>query len=180
MLTTSRLLLRPLEAADAPGMFALDSDPAVHRYLGGIGGQPAAELAQSAGVIAFIQEQYRTNGIGRWAVVLRNTGEFVGWAGLKLVREPPVNGRRDFYDLGYRLRPAFWGQGYGYEAAQAWLAHGFGPLQLPEICGYADARNAASCRILEKIGLRRGADFDEGGVRCAWFELSRAEWLARQ
>lgn len=179
LLTTSRLLLRPLEAADAPGLFALDSDPAVHRYLGGIGGQPVTELAQSTETIRFIQEQYRSNGIGRWAVVERATGAFVGWAGLKLA-PGPINSRRNFYDLGYRFRSAFWGQGYGYEAAQAWLTHGFEALQLPAICGYADANNAASCRILEKIGLRRGADFDEAGVRCAWFELARGEWLAPQ
>lgn len=179
MLTTARLLLRPLEAEDAPGMFALDSDPTVHRYLGGIGGRPVTELTQSAETIAFIQAQYRTAGIGRWAVVLRETGEFMGWAGLKLVREPPVNGRRDFHDLGYRFRPTFWGQGYGYEAARAWLAHGFGTMRLPAICGYADVNNTASCRILEKIGLRRGADFDEGGVRCAWFELGREQWLTQ-
>lgn len=113
--TTDRLLLRPLQATDAPGMFALDTDPAVHRYLGGIGGPRPASLADSAAVIEFIQAQYAAPGIGRWAVELRATGEFMGWAGLKLVAGP-VNGQRDFYDLGYRFIPRYWGQGYGYEA----------------------------------------------------------------
>ena len=108
----------------------------------------------------------------------RGTDAFVGWAGLKLVRET-VNGRRDFYDLGYRFRPAFWGRGLGYEAAQAWADYGFGELALPEICAYADVANAASCRILAKVGLRRGNDFDEDGTRCAWFAAGRAEWLMR-
>lgn len=176
---TARLTLRPLEAGDVAGMFALDSDPAVHRYLGGIGGHMQTEPAQSAAVIRHVQAQYAAAGIGRWAVLLRETGEFVGWAGLKLVREP-INGHRDFYDLGYRLRTPFWGQGYGYEAAQAWLDYGFGPMALPEINAYADVQNLASCRILEKIGLRRQNEFEEDGTRCVWFGRRREEWRAGQ
>ena len=171
-LLTPRLLMRPIEADDAPGMFLLDSDPLVHRYLGGIGGAVVRELNQSVATIDFIQNQYRENGLGRWAVLHRETGEFMGWAGLKLVTDE-VNGRRDFYDLGYRFRPEFWGQGYGYEAAQAWYNRGFEELQLPALCAYADVENLASCRILEKIGLQRGNVFMEGGTRCRWFERKR-------
>ena len=167
--TTNRLLLRPLEAADAPGMFALDRDPAVHRYLGSIGGPQAASPADSRATIEFIQAQYATNGMGRWAVLLHATGEFMGWAGLKLVAGP-VNGQRDFYDLGYRFLPCYWGQGYGYEAAQAWLAHGFDTLKLPRICAYADVENAGSRRILKKIGLAPGNMFEENGTACVWYE----------
>ena len=166
---SARLRYRPFTENDAAGMFALDSDPAVHRYLGGIGGPMATEPAQSVATIAFVRAQYRSTGIGRWAVLLRATGEFMGWAGLKLVAGP-VNGQRDFYDLGYRFRPLFWGQGYGSEAAQAWLDFGFDTLRLPRICAYADARNIASRRILEKVGLRPGNEFEESGVRCVWFE----------
>ena len=96
----------------------------------------------------------------------------MGWAGLKLVTEP-VNGQRDFYDLGYRFLPRYWGQGYGYEAAQAWLACGFEVLALPRICAYADVRNAGSRRILEKIGLQPGHEFSENGTRCVWYEAER-------
>jgi ribosomal-protein-alanine N-acetyltransferase len=166
---TDRLLCRPLQANDAPEMLALDSDPAVRRYLGGIGGPQAFSLTDSLATIQFIQDQYIANGIGRWAVLLRATGEFMGWAGLKLVAGP-VNGQHNFYDLGYRFRPQYWGQGYGYEAAQAWLNYGFATLALPRICAYADVDNAGSRRILEKIGLQPGNLFVENGTRCAWYE----------
>ena len=168
---SARLYFRPLTAADAPGMFALDSDPAVHRYLGGVGGQMVSELAQSAGTIAFIKAQYAATGIGRWAVLLRDTNEFMGWAGLKQV-VGPINGQHDFYDLGYRFRPQFWRQGFGFEAAQAWLDYGFEALKLPRICAYADAENLGSRRILTKIGLREGNEFSEGGTRCVWYEAA--------
>lgn len=166
-----RLHFRPLTEADTAGMFALDSDPAVHRYLGGIGGNILTQPAQSLDMIRFIQAQYEANGTGRWAVVLRATGEFMGWAGLKLVTEP-VNGQHNFYDLGYRFRPSFWGQGYGYEAAQAWLSYGFENMHLPRICAYADVENTASRRILEKVGLQEGNAFEEAGTRCVWYEAS--------
>lgn len=175
-LTTERLLLRPMQSEDTPGMFELDSDPAVHRYLGGIGGPRLAILADSEDTIRFIQAQYVANGIGRWAVLLRATGEFMGWAGLKLVTDS-VNGQHGFYDIGYRFIPRYWGHGYGYEAAQAWLDYGFGTLNLPRICAYADVNNAGSRRILEKIGLQPGNTFEEGGTTCVWYE---AENPARQ
>ena len=166
---TERLLLRPLQLADAPGMFELDSDPAVRRYLRGIGGPQAASLADSAATIRFIQGQYAASGIGRWAVARRTTGEFMGWAGLKLV-PGPVNGQCNFYDLGYRFLPRYWGQGYGYEAAQAWLHYGFDTLKLPRLCAYADVENVGSRRILAKIGLQLGNTFVEGDTTCAWYE----------
>jgi len=168
-LITERLLLRPMLLADAPGLLELDSDPAVHRYLGGIGGPRSASLADSEGTIHFIRAQYVANGIGRWAVLLRTTGEFMGWAGLKLVAGP-INGQHNFHDIGYRFIPRYWGQGYGYEAAQAWLTYGFATLNLPRICAYADVDNTGSRRILEKIGLQPGSTFEEGGTTCLWYE----------
>ena len=169
---SARLHFRPLTAADTAGMFELDSDPAVHRYLGGIGGQMVSEPAQSAATIEFIQRQYTENGIGRWAVTLRATGEFMGWAGLKLVAGP-INDETNFYDLGYRFMPRYWSQGYGFEAARAWLDHGFETLQLPRICAYADWHNVASRRILSKIGLHQGPRFLVEGVPCNWYEANK-------
>ncbi|MDJ0366427.1 GNAT family N-acetyltransferase [Hymenobacter sp. H14-R3] len=170
--TTDRLLLRPLRADDAHGLFELDSDSAVQRYLGGIGGPRPANLSDSEATIMRIEAHYAAaGGLGRWAVVLRATGEFMGWAGLKLVAET-INGQRNFYDIGYRFLPRYWGQGYGYEAAQAWLTYGFATLGLPRICAYADVENAGSRRILEKIGLVPGATFEENGTACVWYEVA--------
>jgi len=166
---SARLRFRPLRKDDAAGMFALDRDPAVHRYLGQT---PVTTIAQNREMIRFIQAQYAAHGLGRWAVLLRETDEFMGWAGLKRMAGP-VNGQRDFYELGYRYQPRYWGHGYGHEAAQAWLACGFETLRLPRICAYADADNAASRRILEKVGLRPGNTFEEAGSAHVWYEASR-------
>ena len=171
---SARLHYRPLTAADTAGMFALDSDPAVHRYLGGIGGRMVTEPAQSLDVIRYIQQQYAAVGIGRWAVVLRETGEFMGWAGLKLVAGP-LNDETNFYDLAYRFIPRFWSQGYGFEAARAWFDYAFETLRLTRICAYADWHNVASRRILTKIGMRQGPHFLVEGVPCIWYEADAPE-----
>ena len=152
--------------ADAAGMFALDSDPEVHRFLGN---QPTQTLAQSQAVIEFVRGQYRVNGIGRWAVELRATGEFLGWAGLKLVQEP-LNGHVGFHDIGYRFIRQFWGQGFATEAARASVAYGFDVLSLPVLYAAADMHNLASRAVLAKAGLRHAGEFDYEGVPTAWLE----------
>jgi ribosomal-protein-alanine N-acetyltransferase len=164
---TARLRYRPLRPDDAAGMFALDSNPRVLRYLGTA---PLTDLAQSHAALARVQDEYQREGLGRWAVELRATGEFLGWAGLKMNRQP-MNGRLSFIDIGYRLLEAHWGHGYATEAGQAWLAYGFDTLNLPLISGYAEAAHGASRRILEKIGLQLVNLFeDANGTPCAWYE----------
>ncbi|MBT9393414.1 GNAT family N-acetyltransferase [Hymenobacter sp. NST-14] len=163
---TERLLLRELTPADAAGMFALDSDPEVHRFLGN---RPVTTLAQSEATIALVRRQYQENGIGRWAVELRATGEFLGWAGLKLIREP-LNGHVDFYELGYRFIRQFWGRGYATEAAHASVAYGFGELQQPVLYALADLQNLASRAVLARVGFEHRGEFDYEGGPTAWLE----------
>src|SRR5688572_121541 len=105
---TERLLLREMLPSDYQGIFELDSDPDVHTYLGK---DPITDFQQAKNVIDFIQKQYLENGIGRWAVIEKQTKAFVGWSGLKLIKEK-TNGHVDHYDLGYRFIRKYWGRGY--------------------------------------------------------------------
>lgn len=168
---TPRLILRELVPEDAPGMFALDSNPAVLRY---IGVPPQTDMEQSRAIIEFVRAQYRDNGIGRWAVILKESGEFIGWSGLKLIRET-VNGHSNYYDLGYRFREEFWGKGYGFEAARACLNYGFDTLQLPVIYAIVKQGNTASHRIIQKLGFRFNGTYEDSGEEIAWYEKWREE-----
>ena len=78
---TDRLVLRDIQPSDVDGMFELDSDPEVHKYLGN---QPFKNKRQSEEIINSIIKQYDEFGIGRWAIVNKQTNEFMGWSGLKL------------------------------------------------------------------------------------------------
>ncbi|MBO0357568.1 GNAT family N-acetyltransferase [Hymenobacter sp. BT186] len=166
---TERLVFREFLPTDAQGMFELDSDPEVHRYLGN---KPVLSIEQSQEMIAFIRQQYLHNGIGRWAVIKKASNEFIGWAGLKLVREP-INHHVDFYDVGYRFIRRYWGQGFATEAAQASVAYGFRVLRLPTLYAMADMQNLASRAVLAKAGLHHVGVFNHNGVPTAWLEATR-------
>jgi len=163
---TERLLLRELLPTDDVGMFELDSNPQVHIYLGN---KPVTSIEQVREAIANIRQQYLENGIGRWAVILKETNEFIGWSGLKL--EKNVNGYERFYDLGYRFIQKHWGKGYAYETAKAFVDFGFNEMKLEKINAYADFDNLASRRVLEKVGMRFVNAFDDEGTQEAWYEI---------
>ncbi|WP_293308745.1 GNAT family N-acetyltransferase, partial [Pedobacter sp. UBA5917] len=96
---TERLILRELLPEDAAGMFEMDGDPEVHIFLGN---KPVQSIEQSKADIEFIRKQYIDNGIGRWAVIEKETNSFIGWAGLKFIKEMN-NNHSNYYDLGYRF-----------------------------------------------------------------------------
>lgn len=169
IINTPRLALREIVEDDAQGIFDLDSDPQVHRYLGN---KTISHIAEAEDVIKFIQKQYKELGIGRWAVIHKDTGAFVGWAGLKYVTEE-YNGYTNYYDLGYRLLRKFWGQGYATEAAEACLHYGYKEMKLEKIYAAADVNNNASNHILQKIGLSRRNQFLWGRQWCYWYEGTR-------
>ncbi|WP_296147647.1 GNAT family N-acetyltransferase [uncultured Flavobacterium sp.] len=163
---TERLLLRELLSTDDAGMFELDSNPEVHIYLGN---NPVKSIEESREAIANIRQQYLENGIGRWAVILKETGEFIGWSGLKL--EKNVNGHETFYDLGYRFIQKHWGKGYAFETAKAFVDFGFNEMNLPVINAYADFDNLGSRRILEKVGMQFVNSFEYDGTEEVWYEI---------
>ncbi len=168
---TDQYLIRDIEHTDIQGMFELDSDPEVHRYLGN---QPIQSLEEAEKVIYFIRSQYEEFGIGRWAIELKESGDFVGWTGLKY--EQGLRPDRSYYDLGYRLKRAYWGKGIATETALEALKYGFEQMNLTQICGAADIDNVASNRVLKKVGLQFVEIFEFQGLPINWYTLSKTEW----
>ena len=95
---TERLILRKLLLSDVEGMFELDSNPNVHLFLGN---NPVKNIQESIDMIENIQKQYVNFGTGRWAVVLKETNEFIGWSRIKYITDE-INNHKNFYELGYR------------------------------------------------------------------------------
>jgi ribosomal-protein-alanine N-acetyltransferase len=164
---TERLILRELISSDASSMFEMDSDPEVHRYLGN---KPVQNRVDCENAIKNILKQYNDNGIGRWAVVLKETNEFIGWSGLKLVKDP-INGYQNFYEIGYRFQQKYWGNGYATEAGIAFVDFAFNELNVDSIYAYAEAGNNGSRRILEKLGMQFVNSFEQEGELEVWYEL---------
>jgi RimJ/RimL family protein N-acetyltransferase len=97
-------------------------------------------------------------------VVWREAGRVVGEIGLKLVSRQDRQG-----EIGFVFSPGYQGRGLATEAARAMLALGFGPLGWQRIIGSCDARNLASARLMERIGMRLDA-------RYVCSEYIKGEW----
>ena len=175
---TERLIMRDVLESDLDGMFELDSDPLVHRYLGN---KPIKTKEKAKEIILFIQKQYKELGIGRFATLEKSTGEFMGWSGLKLNtgEKEALNGKSDFYDIGFRFIPRFWGKGYATESSVAVLEFGFNKLNIETICGAAETGNLASNRVLQKIGLNFINEFLYDYVACNWYELNKDDYAKK-
>lgn len=144
ILETNRLFLRTFSIDDAGLIYQLNAGPEITRYTG----DPIRDIKQAKEVLEkTILPQYALYNHGRWAVHTNESGEFIGWCGLKARPE------RNEIDLGYRFMKNAWGKGYATEAAFACLNYGFKALHLKRIVGRAMPENIASIRVLEKCGM---------------------------
>ncbi len=173
---TENLILREFRLTDAEDFFKMDSLPEVHRYLGNT---PVQSIDQVIHTIEFIQSQYASFRIGRWAAIEKSSGNFIGWSGLKYVTEL-TNNRTGFYDVGYRLHPNYWGKGYATQSAMAVLTYGFKNLPLDEVIGTCNIHNKASRRVLEKCGLKFVENFMWKTIPCDWLSISKSDWLYKK
>jgi [ribosomal protein S5]-alanine N-acetyltransferase len=172
-LETQRLILRKFEETDAERLFLLDSNPEVMKY---IGVPPLSDISESENVIKMIQQQYLDNGVGRLAVIEKESGLLIGWSGLKLITQE-INGYNNIYDLGYRFIPEYWEKGYALESAKASLDFGFNDLKAEIIYAHAHSENEGSNHILRKIGFEKTGEFTEPDGICFWYELQHQHYI---
>jgi [ribosomal protein S5]-alanine N-acetyltransferase len=175
-LHTARLRLRPVTTSDADALFAMHSSAHVLRYWDA---PPWSERERAERFIENCRKSAQ-EGTGVRPVIERaSDGVFVGWCG--------VTGWNQVYrsaSLGYCLDDAAWGHGYATEAVGALLQWAFDTLDLNRVQAEADTRNAASGRVLEKLGFQREGTLREdcivnGEVSDSWvFGLLRREWRA--
>lgn len=173
-LRTARLRLRPVEDSDADDLYALHSSPVVLRYWDS---PPWNERGRAEQFVAR-SRQMAADGTGaRLAVDRADDGAFLGWCSLN--RWNP-----DYRSaaLGYCFGEAAWGHGYATEAARALLQWAFDTLDLNRVQAETDTRNAASARVLERLGFVREGTLREdcvvdGDVSDSWvYGLLEREW----
>ncbi len=146
ILETGRLLLRELTLGDLDALAALYRDPEVRRYF------PEGVLTREETreeLEWIIREYYAKHGFGLWATIHRESGAFIGRSGLL---PWTIDGRAEV-EVAYLLAREYWGRGLGTEAARAIAHHAFDTLPVSRLICLIDARNAASRRVAEKIGM---------------------------
>ena len=152
-LAGERVVLRPWQDRDADAFAAMNADERVMEFFVAPLSRVESDELRSR-MRAAIEER----GWGWWCVDI--AGQCAGFTGLST---PPYQTRfTPCVEVGWRLRPQFWGRGYATEAARLALDYGFNTLQLEEIVSFAAAGNIRSRRVMERIGMQRdvAGDFD--------------------
>lgn len=145
---TERLLLRRWKDSDLPSLVALNQDPKVMEFIG-----PILDEAESRAMIRRADKSWAENGYGRFAVEVLNTLEPIGFIGLAQCKfeshfTPAV-------EIGWRLAHDHWNLGYATEAGKAVIEWAFKNCDLQELVAFTAASNQRSCRVMEKIGMKR-------------------------
>lgn len=147
-LETPRLLLREYTEDDCDAVLAYQSDS---RYLHYYPWDERTLEDVRRFVRTFIGWQSESpRRRFQLAMLLRESGTLIGSCGVR--RKPDDDGEAD---IGFELSPEHWGLGYATEAATAMAAFAFRDLGLRRLSSWCIAENAASARVLEKLGMSR-------------------------
>ena len=174
-LSTPRLALVELRLEHAPAIFAYASDSEVCRL---VCWQRHENLEASRRFVARTLIGYAQGGHYEWGLVRRTDQAFLGTCGFG-----EIDLARGLGDIGYVLAKPYWRQGYATEAAAAVLDFGFVHLGLRLIEAHAFLENAASFRVMAKLGLsyHETKPMSPGASRrvCVW-QIERERWSSRQ
>jgi len=143
LLSTERLVRRPVTTDDHAAVLAHWTQPDVRRFLFDGAALSGVEVAET------IEESigdFAARGFGVWLIELGSTADLIGTAGLRPLGSSGL-------EIFYSLAPGAWGHGYATEAARAVVEYGLGPLGLPEVLAEVDEGNAASVAVVKRLGM---------------------------
>jgi RimJ/RimL family protein N-acetyltransferase len=143
VLTTERLVLRPVAGQDHAGLTAHWTAPEVRRFLFDGAIQTPAEITQA---IEDSTRNFAAAGYGLWLIQETGATELAGTAGLRALEDLGL-------EIIYSLAPSVRGKGYATEAARALVQYALGPLGLPHVLAEVDDGNSASVAVVERLGL---------------------------
>ncbi|MFT3823228.1 MAG: GNAT family N-acetyltransferase [Chitinophagaceae bacterium] len=156
---TERLLVRRFTLEDTELFHRLNSEEAIIRYI-----RPAKSRQEND---TFLQDNLhiyqQTPAYGRWAMLLKQTGEMVGTFAVF-----PLDNTEEI-QLGYALFPEHWGQGFATESTQGGITYVFEQLKLPYVVAVTEAANIASQKVLLNTGFAENSTYERGGKQLKKF-----------
>ncbi len=167
-LETDRLILRELSEEDIPLLTPIMSDGETMRYY-----PMKFDAPYIRKWLANSMESYRVHGFGRWGIIIKATGDFIGDSGITY---HALDGE-ELPELGFRLHRRHWRQGYGSEAARAIRDWAFRSTALPALYSFMMTANVASAATAESCGmklLKRYMDDINGDTFL--YRITREEW----
>ena len=166
-LATPRLLLTTWQPEDWTALQPIANDPEVMRYI--TGGVPWSDEQIQQYVLRQVRV-YTERGFCRWKIVEKSSGAVIGFCGVGFWRDAPDP------EIGWWLARSHWGRGLATEAARAALDDAFNRIQLERVISVAMPSNIASIRIMEKLGLKYDAEFENEGQALVRYALRRDQY----
>jgi RimJ/RimL family protein N-acetyltransferase len=176
VIETERLLLEPLDVSRLEDFVALTADPATMRYWAPDGpfGRDVAERNFEASLA-----RLREHGFGKRWLVAKEDGGRLGFTDTKYFGQSCDDVSPGEVEIGWMLTPSAWGQGYATEAGSAVRDEPFDRLGLESIAAVHHPENAASRRVIEKLGMAFERDVV---ARDGWpfrlYRLTRGQWAS--
>lgn len=168
---TKRLILREYTPADFDALYEILSDEETMAHY--------PRPYDADGVrrwITWNEENYRAYGFGLWAIVLKETGRFIGDCGVTM---QIIDGVR-LPELGYHIHKTHWRQGYAKEAARAVLDWFFTHTDFDTLYSYTRSANTASIATAASVGMKKEKEYmDQTGVPTYVSVISKTEWDAQ-
>jgi RimJ/RimL family protein N-acetyltransferase len=171
---TERLLLLPWSDEYLQDWVAVCGDARAMHFITGGGRIERGDAEQLAKRATRMWEEHRR---GPWAAVEKATGEWVGRIGLNLLEDWPGP---DKWEVGFELRPEFWGRGFATEGAREAVRQGFQDADLERIISVTSPAHRASRRVMEKCGLAYQGEVRWRGTTVVWYAVDRAHYLERE
>ena len=168
MIETERLNLRELTMDEFGPLYEIVSDPETMQHY------PAPfDEERTRGWISWNLENYKKYGFGLWAVVLKETGEFIGDCGITIQN---IDGEM-LPEIGYHIHKGFQRKGFGTEAARAsrdWL---FKNTDYDAVYSYMKYTNAGSWRTAMANGMKKVKEYADPKNRISYvYAITREEW----
>ena len=144
ILETDRLKVRESTLEDVDEFYRIYSEPSITYYMEDLYQKREEEEAYMQ---AYIDQIYGFYGYGLWTILLKETGEVIGRAGLS-VREG-----YELPELGFVIDSAHQNKGYAFEVCTAILAYAKEELAFDQVQALVNERNTASLRLLGRLGF---------------------------
>jgi RimJ/RimL family protein N-acetyltransferase len=134
-------------------------------------------------------EHWERFGFGLWVVRKLADQEVIGYLGLSMPRflsELIPAERMPAVEVGWRVHPQHWGNGYATEGAVAALREAFETLEPREVCSVPQSINPRSARVAQRMGMEYertttlAATDERGSVDVDLYWITRRQWVARR
>ena len=171
ILTTQRLRLEPINDTHLEGLFKMNSDPQVMRYISG----KADTREDTLAMVERVKARWVEFGFSWWSFIELETNEIIGAGCIQHLGRDPANP----LEIGWRLRQDKWGQGYASEAAQCMAAFAFETLKADLLCAVCQPENVGSAHVMKKLGMRYRGLERWYEMDTAAYEMTDSDWKSR-